>query len=175
SGQDERPGRRKGWGRNGGSGRGGSEGSASRDGVGALRLSVAIETVLAIAVLMVTALLVNAPPARSSYAPPFRATVATGPLKASIEVTPTRRGVERMTVRVVGADGRPRTLEEVGGQLSLPARGVGPLDVRFDPAATGVVIADAVPVPYGGRWTLTVTMRIDDFDQYSATVTYRVQ
>lgn len=165
----------------GGDGRGSGGGkirfgrSGAADGVGALRLSVAIETVIALAVLIVTALLINAPPARSSYAPPFRRTVVTGPLKASIEVTPTRRGVERMTVLVTDGDGRPRTVEEVGGALTLPARGVGPLDVRFVPAATGEVIADAVPVPYGGRWTLTVTMRIDDFDQYSATVSYHVE
>jgi copper transport protein len=156
------------------SGASGRGASSRGSGVGTLRLGVAIETVLAVGVLIVTALLVNAPPGRTSYAPPFHDTVVTGPLKAAIEVTPTRRGVERISVRVSGQDGKPRTVEEVGGQLSLPSRNVGPLDVRFVPAGPGLMIADAVPVPYGGRWKLTVTMRVDDFDQYSATVSYHV-
>jgi copper transport protein len=148
---------------------------ARRAGVGALRRVVAAETTLAGAVLVVTALLINAQPGGTAYAPPVARTVATGPLTLRIRVDPTRRGAETMTVAVADHQGRVQTVEQVTGTLTLPSQGIGPLTVPFTRTTAGHAAATGVQVPFPGRWQLAINIQVDDFDEYSATLTYQVR
>lgn len=153
----------------------GRAGGGVGGGVGTLRRVVAAETTLAGAVLVVTALLINAQPGGTAYAPPVARTVATGPLTVRIRVDPTRRGAETMTVAVSDHQGRVQTVEQVTGTLTLPSQGIGPLTVPFTRTTPGHAAATAVQVPFPGRWQLAVNIQVDDFDEYSATLTYQVR
>ncbi|ONH26832.1 copper resistance protein CopC [Pseudofrankia asymbiotica] len=141
----------------------------------ALRRGVIAEAVIAIAVLAVTAVLINRVPARSSYAPPFHTTTVAGPLTVDVRVSPTRIGLESVEITVRDPQGQPQRLVEASVTLSLPAAQVGPLDVPVVAGGTGVLVAQDAQVPLPGDWRMTVTLRINDFDQYSTTVTYRVR
>ncbi|MGF7239228.1 MAG: copper resistance protein CopC [Frankia sp.] len=148
---------------------------AFRTDVGLLRRLVAVEAAVGAAVLVVTAVLVNEQPGRTSYAPTIARTVTVGPLIAQIDISPTRRGPETVHVYVFDQQGRPQTVQQVTGQISLPGRGVGPLAVPFIAGGPAHAIADALDVPFPGEWQLAVTIRVGDFDQYSTLVTYRVR
>ncbi len=143
--------------------------------VGLLRRLVAVEAAVGAIVLLVTAVLVNEQPGRTSYAPTVARTITTGPLTAQIDISPTRRGPETVHVYVFDQQGRPRAVQQVTGQISLPGRGVGPLAVPFIAGGPAHAIADALDVPFPGEWQLAVTIRVDDFDQYPAVVNYRVR
>ncbi|WP_241841503.1 copper resistance protein CopC [Pseudofrankia sp. BMG5.36] len=141
----------------------------------ALRRGVIAEAVIAIAVLAVTAVLINRVPGRSSYAPPFHTTTVAGPLTVDVRVSPTRIGLEGIEVTVRDPQGQPQRLVEASVTLSLPAAQVGPLEVPVVAAGTGALVTQDAQVPLPGDWRMTITLRINDFDQYSTTVTYRVR
>ncbi len=141
----------------------------------ALRRGVVAEAVIAVAVLAVTVVLINRVPGRNSYAPPFHTTTVAGPLTVDVRVSPTRIGLEGVEVTVRDPQGQLQRLVEASVTLSLPAAQVGPLDVPVVAAGTGVLTTQEAQVPLPGDWRMTITLRINDFDQYSTIVTYRVR
>jgi copper transport protein len=143
--------------------------------VSALRRSVAFEAVTGLAVLAVTAVLVNGVPARTSYAPPLKTTAHAGPLTVRINVKPTTRGSEKLRVTTLDGHGRPVTLAAATAALSLPSANLGPLNIPVGRLGPGEVGSDTMDVPLPGVWQLRLTLRVDDFDQYVTTVFYTVK
>jgi copper transport protein len=143
--------------------------------VAVLRRGVAFEAVIGLAVLAVTAVLVNGIPSRTSYAPPFKTTVQAGPLTVRIGVKPTTRGAETLTVDTADSHGKTVTLAGEVVQLSLPSANLGPLTVPVTQTGPGQIGTDTMQVPLPGVWQLRLTLRIDDFDQYVTTVFYTVK
>jgi copper transport protein len=162
--------------------------------VAALRRSVRVETVLAAVVLAVTAVLVQTDPgtAASAAAAPaprtlggalsgtalpgasegFQATTKAGPLSVQVFVHPASVGVNALHVLTVGADGQTVDAAELTGAL------VGPTGDRFTvrPArvGAGVYEDDAVVLPTPGRYTLTLQVRVGEFDVYPVVETLTV-
>jgi copper transport protein len=140
-----------------------------------LRWSVALETVIAVAVLAVTAVLVNTPTGRESFNPPDSAAVAfdtggpggRGSLGAT--VTPARLGANQVRVSITGSAGRPYRPQQVQAALSLPARHLGPLSVPLTPDGAGRYLGP-VTISIIGQWQLQVTIRSDAFDETTVTV-----
>ncbi|MBL7495363.1 copper resistance protein CopC [Frankia sp. CNm7] len=158
----------------------GPDGSGTRPeatvgAVAGLRRGVLAEAVVGLVVLAVTAALVDRVPGRVSYAPPFHTTTTAGPLTVELRVTPTRVGLETVEVVVRDPQNQPQRLVEASVRMSLPSAQVGPLDVPMTAAGTGQLVTQEAQVPLPGDWQMTVTVRINDFDQYSTTVTYRVR
>lgn len=147
----------------------------TRGSLGVLRRGVMAEAVIGLAVLAVTAALVNRAPGRTTYAPPFHTTTTAGPLTVEVRVSPTRTGLETVDVRVRDPQGQPQRLVEASVTMSLPAAQVGPIDVPMVAAGTGELIAQAAQVPLAGSWRMGITLRINDFDEYSTTVAYTVR
>lgn len=143
--------------------------------LGVLRRGVMAEAVIGVAVLAVTAALVNRAPGRTTYAPPFHTTTTAGPLTVDVRVSPTRAGLETIDVRVRDPQGQPQRLVEASVTLSLPAAQVGPIDVPMLAASTGELVAQDAQVPLAGLWRMGITLRINDFDEYSSNVTYTVR
>ncbi|MBL7491766.1 copper resistance protein CopC [Frankia sp. AgB1.9] len=143
--------------------------------LGVLRRGVMVEAVIGLAVLAVTAALVNHAPGRTTYAPPFHTTTTAGPLTVDVRVSPTRTGLETVDVRVRDPQGQPQRLVEASVTLSLPAAQVGPIDVPMVAAGTGELIAQDAQVPLAGSWRMGITVRINDFDEYATAVTYTVR
>ncbi|CUU57217.1 copper transport protein [Parafrankia irregularis] len=143
--------------------------------IAGLRRGVIFEMIVGVAVLTVTAILVNTIPGRESYAPPFSRTAIAGPMTVDVEIAPTRTGLETIRIHTYDPQGRPQRLVEAKGELSLPAAGVGPLDVPLVRVADGQAVAEGVGVPLPGQWQLRLYLRVNDFDQYVTTVFYRVR
>ncbi len=150
-------------------------GGVGRD-VAALRRSVLSEALLATVVLAVTALLVDAAPARTAYAAPVAASAgydtggANGTGMVRVLLTPARAGANELRVQVDDANGRPRVVPELRAELSLPGRGIGPLPITLSQAGPGLYQAAAVPVPLSGRWRLDLTVRTSPIDETTVSV-----
>jgi len=141
-----------------------------------LRWSVAAETMIVLAVLAVTAVLVNTATARETFAPPVSAAVAFntggpgGRGKVSITVTPAVLGPNQVRVSVTGSAGRPYSPKQIGVALLLPARHLGPLAVALKQDGAGRYASGSVAVPIAGQWQLQITIRSDAFDETTVDV-----
>ena len=129
---------------------------------------VAVEATLGVAVLVVTTLLVNAAPARGSYAPAVHAKVGV-PATAQpatrldgghveIRLSPARQGVNVADVYLVARDGTLVTAAGVTAQLA-PGRGEGSQPIAISPAEPGHYVASQVSIPYSGKWVLRLYVR----------------
>ena len=140
-----------------------------------LRGSVAVEAAIAAGVLAVTAVLVNAPPARTAHYAPVSVTAAfdtqgpDGKGSLQVYVSPARVGTDLVHVEVVGPTGAVRTVAQLTAGLSLPERQLGPLPVTLAPDGGGHYIGTAA-IPLAGAWKLALTVRTDDVDETTVTV-----
>jgi copper transport protein len=144
------------------------------DEVRRLRRTVRAEIVIACAVLAVTAVLVNGKPARKAYGPPASRTLAAGPTRSHLRISSTWHGPANITVRVTDQSGRPLRGAVLDAALTLPKKGVGPLTVTFPSTGADGTTTGHTVAPYSGRWYLNLTVRTDDFDEYTTTTTYYV-
>ncbi|MEV1329467.1 copper resistance protein CopC [Micromonospora costi] len=141
-----------------------------------LRRSVVGEILLGVAVVSITAVLVNTAPARTSYAPPVHTTVpvpaaaaesAAGLQDASIEVKiePARSGSNVADIYLTGPDGSLVAVPEVSGRLESPDRDVPALPVTVTAAEPGHYVANSMSIPFPGEWVLRLDIRVSDFDE----------
>ncbi|MEA2287397.1 MAG: copper transport protein, partial [Solirubrobacteraceae bacterium] len=126
------------------------------------------------AVLGVTGALTGYAPAtaETASAGPFSASQKMGPLDLELTLDPARVGPNALHLYVFRArDGAPfNGTKELRVKASLPGRGIGPLDLTVHRAGPGHYVADAVTLSPGGDWSIQVTDRVSDFDEYVTTV-----
>ncbi|PZG02363.1 copper resistance D family protein [Nonomuraea aridisoli] len=142
-----------------------------------LRRSVTGEVVLGIAVLSITAVLVNTAPARDGYAPPVNGTVpfpvaaAAGEAarlrggSVEVKIEPARPGGNVADIYLNAADGSLVAVPEVSGSLESPDGMVPALPVKVTAAEPGHYVANAMSIPYRGDWVLRLDIRVSDFDE----------
>jgi copper transport protein len=134
-----------------------------------LRRSVAVEAGLAVAVLAVTALLVNAVPGAtasdSGSGGPFSATLPGENSAVQVVVDPAEVGPTQIHFYVTDPVGAPIVPEEVTASLSLPDRDIGRLDVPLVTITPDHFIADNAEFPFPGDWQLEILVRTSAFDQ----------
>ncbi|HEY6797119.1 MAG TPA: CopD family protein, partial [Kineosporiaceae bacterium] len=144
-----------------------------------LRSVVGVEAALGVAVLGVTSCLVATPPARSSFGPPFSASVpGKDPdgttIRVALDISSTRVGTQTVRLHAYTPTGEPLPFATATGELrrvGIP----GPVRFSFTPIADGVGLASGVVVPSAGRWTLTVQVLTDATTDYAATTSYSVR
>lgn len=142
-----------------------------------LRRSVLAETALAVVVLGLTALLVNAEPGRTAEA--ASAVAAQGPVQANlsydtggprgtgtlaVRVDPARTGPDTVDIAVHGPGGAPVDLPEIDAELSLPDHHLGPLPLTVRRLGPGHYQAGG-QIPLPGSWELALTVRTSDIDE----------
>src|SRR5690606_38801556 len=134
-----------------------------------LRRSVAVEAGLAVAVLAVTALLVNASPGGAGEAGggPFDARLSEDGIVLTVEVVPAEVGPVDLHLYVNDPSGAPLQPEEVTATLTLPERDLPSLAVPLVDFGGGHLSADGAEIPLPGDWELEVVVRTSDIDQTS--------
>jgi copper transport protein len=146
----------------------------------ALRRSVLVEFAVAAVVLALSAVLVGTPPARSAVAQPVDAVLplqtSAGPSgSVQISVDPARPGPN--TLHLYLFDDAGRLTQPAGITVSLTEAGqdIGPLDVELQPAGPGHYVGDGMNIPGAGTWTLTVSVRLDEFTAATARIDFPVR
>ncbi|HEX5924151.1 MAG TPA: CopD family protein, partial [Baekduia sp.] len=135
-----------------------------------LRTTLRVEVALVVVVLGVTAALVSYAPPSALSAGPFSKNVRTGPLEVELTVDPARTGANAVHVYLFRAsDGAPfAATKELTLEARMPSKGIGPLTATVHRAGPGHYVADALTLAPAGTWRVTVTDRVSDFDEYTA-------
>ncbi|MGY2004310.1 copper resistance CopC/CopD family protein [Blastococcus sp. SYSU DS1024] len=147
----------------------------------ALRRSLLVEAVLAAVVLALSAVLVATPPARTALAQPVEVVLplqsGSGATSGSVQVTvePARPGPNTLHLYLFDDDGRLTQPTEIRVTLTERSQEIGPLDVALQPAGPGHFVGDGMAIPGAGTWTLTATVRLDEFTALTAATDFPVR
>ena len=136
--------------------------------------SVAIETLTAVLVLAVTAVLVSEPPARTTFGPPVTLSAPLGTDHVSVRIDPTRRGAQALTLYVLNAAGAPVPARSVTATLSSARVAALRLTLRRLTPDGSQWATSAAIVPLPGVWTLTLNVALGPADAYATSASYRV-
>ncbi len=155
---------------------------AAAQDVRPIRRSVLIEVAIGAVILALSAVLVGTPPARSATTEPVDVTLplqgsadaaASGAVQVSID--PASTGLNTLHVYLFDESGQLAQPYGIQVTLSERTQGIGPLDVDLLPGGPGHSIGDGMSIPTTGTWTLTVTVRLDEFTATTASVDFPVR
>jgi copper transport protein len=131
-----------------------------------LRRSVLVELGLVLAVLAVTAALVNTVPAKQAAGAPFSTSFTTLGVQVNAQVEPARSGGgNEVHVYLLNQLGTPRAVPEFDMTLSLPSAGIGPLAIPLRLGGPGHYYASNVNIPLAGTWVIRFTVRTDAINE----------
>jgi copper transport protein len=136
------------------------------------------ELVIMVAIVAVTAVLVNAPPARTEVVMhgPESVTVELGDVEAHVEVDPAMPGENEIHLEFMGADGAPAEIAEVNIAASLPSAEIGPLRFAAEPGHEhGSFVVMAADFPLAGEWELRIEARRGEFELLTETTTISIR
>jgi copper transport protein len=150
--------------------------------------ALAAELALMIAIVAVTAVLIEAPPARverlaagasgglhgtgtASTGDVFAGEVVLGDLDAEVTVDPGEPGQNAITVAFADPDAAA-DITEVAVAASLPSQEIGPLVLTADPdpAAPGTYVVVSASLSIAGTWTLRIEALRGEFDLLTETI-----
>ena len=146
----------------------------------ALARAVRFELVLIAVVLVITAALVDATPPRIAAAStgPILTHETIGNHVVEISIDPARAGPTDMhiTLYEVGSftTVQPQ-IDEVRAEMVEPDQGVGPLTVDLLRGGPAHFISNALVIPIGGKWDLTITVRVGEFDEDQGTISVKIR
>jgi copper transport protein len=147
----------------------------------AFRRSVLVELVLAVAVLGVTSVLVGSAPATAATtAQPFDATLTLHTSSGTagtveVSIAPARPGPDDLHLYLFDQDDQLTQPAGIAVSLTDQQHGIGPLDVKLQPGGPGHYVSDGLTIPGTGVWTVTVTVREDEFTAATASTTFQVR
>ena len=137
-----------------------------RDESRQLRGRVIVEVVVAIIILAVTSLLVNARPARSIVEGPSDVILKSHGLWLDVLAVPGRAGPNDVHVYLQSPGGAPTAVPPIGGlssvqefelKIDLPNRDIAPITVPLRRAGAGHYLAYGFNIPINGSWRIDAT------------------
>ena len=144
--------------------------------MGRLRRVVGAETVIAVVVLAVTALLVNAQPARSALAQPFSTEMRSDLVWVNVTVDPAKAGPADLHIYTLSpTTGSQQEVQDLTARFTLPSNDVGPLTVPVQRAGPGHFSAYDFNLPLRGQWKLEIKALLSDIDEATLTATIPVK
>jgi copper transport protein len=140
-----------------------------------LRRHVGLEAVIAVVILSIAALLVNAAPAVSANESGVSGvTLRSDQVRVEVTATPGSPGRNEMHFTAFSPEGAPLAIQQSGGlsevrefqaSASLPSRGIAPIVIPVRRAGPGHWIGSAVNLPIRGDWNLTIRVLLTETDQ----------
>lgn len=155
-----------------------------------LRRSVGGELMFGIAVLTITALLVNAQPARSALALPFSKQFREPSMLVDLIVDPAKAGLVEVHVFVLTPSGGNLFARDVTAQMSLPSKGIAALEIPMKRAgpnhfiackgppaqvASTVTCSDKFAIPFPGKWLIVIRALRDQFNEVAVQTTVDIR
>jgi copper transport protein len=139
--------------------------------------AASLELALMVAVVGVTAVLVNAPPAKSEAEMhgPATAEVVVGDLETHVTVEPAMAGPNQIHLTFMGQGGEPPELAEVRVSATLASVGIGPLRYTAKEAAHGEWTVPNARLTIPGDWQLRIEARRGEFELLTETVSISIE
>ena len=149
--------------------------------LGRLRRSVALEAGVALVVLVFSSILVESQPGRTAEAAqtgPTQATVAfhTGTVSGTLTVYvgPGTEGPNQAHLYLNDSKGLPYDAAQLTMAFSLPSENLAALNATVVHDGPGHYIDQPLDLTFPGTWTLSVTIRSDDFDETTVAVPVKI-
>jgi copper transport protein len=136
------------------------------DGV-VLRRTLRAEALLIVAALATTGALAGYAPSTAVGTGPYNTVTHIGPQELQLTLDPARVGVNELHLYLTDpkTGAQLDTAKEVRVAAALPSKGIGASEVAADKAGPGHYIVPALTLGVPGTWTVTVTVRVSDFDE----------
>ena len=141
-------------------------GKASSKVASALKRSIVLECALALAIFAVVA--------GWRFTPPPRTIVPETPLAIHIHsdkamfqvlVSPGKAGTDDFVLQLMTGEATPLKAKEATLTLSLPERGIEPMEYVADLGADGYWHVRKVELPFAGRWHVRIDALVTDFEK----------
>jgi copper transport protein len=84
-----------------------------------------------------------------------------------ILISPATVGTDNFVLQLMHSDASPLPVKEAVLILSLPERGIEPLERKATLGADGYWQVRDVPLPYPGRWHVRIEALVTDFEKIS--------
>lgn len=154
----------------------------SADDQRALRRSVVVEAGAVAIILALSAVLVGTPLAKSAVAQPVDVTLplqdasgTAGLGQVQLSIDPAGTGANTLHLYLFDEAGQLAQAQDIRVSMTAPAQEVGPLPVDLQPAGPGHSVSEAMSIPTKGAWTLSVTVRLDEFTAATAATDFMVR
>jgi copper transport protein len=131
--------------------------------------TIRTEAVLLVAVLALTAIVVNVPPARTAVVAKtdrvdITQRVDTGNVQLSVD--PAIVGPNTVSVRYTDGTGQPiNVATSMSIEFSQPSAGLEPITRQVPASETGVFVIQGNELSIPGTWTITIAVRTGDFTE----------
>ena len=140
-----------------------------------LRRHVGLEAVIAVIILSIAALLVNAAPAVSvNNSGTSGVTLSSSQARVDVTAIPGSPGRNELHFTAFSPEGAPLSIPPSGGlnevnefqvSAALPSRDIAPIPIPVRRIGPGHYISSAVDLPIRGDWTLTIRILLSETDQ----------
>ncbi len=130
--------------------------------------SILLECAVAAGILAVVAGWRFTPPPRALAAsthPPLAVHIHTDRAMFQVLISPGRVGADEFVLQLMNGDASPLVAKEATLVLSLPERGIEPLERAATLGADGYWHVRDVPLPYPGRWHVRIEALVTDFEK----------
>jgi copper transport protein len=130
--------------------------------------SILAECVVVVGILAVVAGWRFTPPPRALAAaarPPLALHIHTDKAMFQVLMSPGRVGADSFVLQLMDGEGSLLKAKEATLTLSLPGRGVEPLERAATLGADGYWHVGDVPIPYPGHWHVRIDALVTDFDR----------
>ncbi len=129
--------------------------------------SIAMECAVVVGILAVVAGWRFTPPPRSLTAavrPPLALHIHSDKAMFQVLISRSRAGTDDFVLQIMAGDASPLQAKEVSLFLSLPEKGIEPMERKAARGADGIWTVRDVPIPFAGLWRVRVDALITDFE-----------
>ena len=130
-----------------------------------LRRSVWVEIAIAVVILAITAMLVNAAPARAQSTAPVSLTLKSRQVWVYADIVPGAAGPNDMHFTALPTGGGPATITGMTVQLTRPGEDLPPFTVPLQKLGAGHYYAPLYDIPYSGKWQMTIRVELGQTDE----------
>lgn len=134
-----------------------------------LRRALVVEIIFAVMVLITTAVLVNAAPARTEAAGSEQGavgvTLKNSEVAVDITATPGVSGRNDIHVNTFTPAGSPRAVLDLKVAFSFPSRSISAIDVPLRRLGPGHYYSPGFDVPLSGTWRVEATPQLSEFEE----------
>jgi copper transport protein len=136
-----------------------------------------LEFMLGLAALAATGALSSYAPSVAESSGPYATSTTVGPARLEVTVDPAKVGPNQLHLylfdRKTGA--AFDATKELDVTAALPAKGIAPIALSSHVAGPGHYVVDGASLSVGGKWTIAVTDRVSDFDEYETHFTVPIK
>jgi copper transport protein len=140
-----------------------------------LRRSVWVEVAIAAVILVITALLVNAAPARAQSSGPVSMTLKSDQVWVYVDIAPGVAGPNDMHFTALPTGGGPATINDMTVQFTRPGEDLPPFTVPLQKLSVGHYYAPLYDIPFPGKWQMTIRVQLGQTDEAVLTSPFTVR